>query len=68
MTMPTKVAAVAALLTLYETPAWACGPCALDSGGPGQVLMLVGMLAFPLVIAGIGVGVIRKLLARGEQS
>ena len=52
------------LLALLEGPASACGTCALDSGGPGQVLMLVGMIATPLVIAGIGYGVIRRLITK----
>ena len=58
--------ATAIVVLPAETPAQACGTCSLDSGGPGQVLMLVGMLSLPLVIAGIGYGVIRQLLAKGD--
>lgn len=67
MKLCTQLAVALAVLVLAERSALACGTCALDSGGPGQVLMLVGMLALPLVIAGIGYGVIRRLLARGDQ-
>ncbi len=56
----------AALLACLEESALACGTCSLDSGGPGQVLMLVAMLSLPLVVAGIGYGVIRRLLAKGQ--
>jgi hypothetical protein len=67
MKIRTHIAAGAVVVLLAETTAQACGTCALDSGGPGQVLMLVGMLSLPLVIAGIGYGVIRQILAKGEQ-
>jgi hypothetical protein len=55
-------AALLASWLAFEPSALACGTCSLDKGG--QELMLIAMLTLPLVVAAIGYGAIRKLLAR----
>lgn len=53
-------------LVVSARSALACGTCTLD--GDGQQLMLIAMLTLPLLVAAIGYGAIRRLLAKLDAS
>jgi hypothetical protein len=63
---PVKTAVITTSLLALEESALACGTCTLDGGG--QTLMLIAMLTLPLVVAAIGYGAIRRLLAKLDAS